>query len=285
MADAPAPSPASVAFTFLVVMAVFFVAWMWSGGPDDPRSKTGILLEPPPPLGTGEVYGELPDIIKIAKNSLPSRYAWGTSISVDNNSGVPTISLAPTATSSALTITGWKMVNSRGMVATIPKATRSFMQGVINSTEDVIVERREEVIVSDTTSPVGVSFKVDRCSGFLEEFQDFNPPLSLSCPSPVELVRARGANPPDASCASYVENLPSCQIGLNSGYSSLSQSCRGYVADTISQQSCVEKFGGRFDFFVPEWRVYLGSPGFFNPASDTIYIFDQDGALVGTSSW
>ncbi len=42
---------------FLGIMAVLFIAWFVSGGPDRVSSHKGPLIKPPEPVSTGEIYG------------------------------------------------------------------------------------------------------------------------------------------------------------------------------------------------------------------------------------
>lgn len=269
----------------IIFFAVFFVAWLLTGGPTDSRSRAGILLDPPSPVGNGKPYGSVPNAFRDISDAMPSPVARHVNFSVGAIGGTRLLFIAPSATTSDMTVSGWHLVNARGAVAEIPLGTKHFVQGVLASGTPITIIRREQAILTDQSSPVGVSFKLDKCSGFLADFQSFAPPLSRSCPSPQELADRAQSYPADAACSQYVANLPSCSTGGAAGLSTLPTSCRSYVGSIVNQRSCAQLFGKDYDFELPEWRVYLGKPGFLSAEHDTIYFYDADNREIGTVSW
>lgn len=77
-------------------------------------------------------------------------------------------------------ITGWTIANAAGAKITLPPATRLFQSGAINFEEAVFLKPGEQAIITFDSSPVGVSFLVNRCSLYLGQFQTFVPPLGVT---------------------------------------------------------------------------------------------------------
>ncbi len=280
-----APPPYTILTMCLVTIVIFFFAWLVTGGPTDSRSRAGILLNPPSPLGSGEPYGAVPNVLQQAVRTLPSPASRRIVLSTGVLAGTRLLFLTPSATTSSIGISDWRLVNGRGAVAQIPLGTERMVQGVLASGTPITLARREQAILGEASSPVGVSFKLDKCSGFLADFQNFTPPLSKTCPSPRALADRALSSPQDEACARYVANLPSCSTGGAAGLSTLSPSCRNYVGSVVNQRSCTKLFGKDYDFSYPEWRVYLGKQGFLSAVHDTIYFYDADNREISSVNW
>ncbi|HEY4493546.1 MAG TPA: hypothetical protein VJB98_02920 [Candidatus Paceibacterota bacterium] len=55
------------------------------------------------------------------------------------------------------------------------------MQGIINEEGAIVLSKPGVVYVSQSESPIGVSFRENKCTGLLNDFQTFEPPLITSC--------------------------------------------------------------------------------------------------------
>jgi len=269
-----------------VIIIIWFV-WFFTGGPERERSQHGLFLKPPAPLDTGETYGELPDLKNEKLFDIKTRtsiFRDEILISDTRNAKEGDVNMeyieikASNTNKDSVYITNWTLKNSLGGIITIGKASKLPYSGKINEENRLFLSRGDKAIISTGRSPLGVSFQVNKCSGYLEQFQNFYPSLSSSCPSiNVQL---------EQECVSYVSTLPSCKIYIDELPSNLSDSCKSYIRNQVNYNSCVETHKNDSDFYKPEWRIYLGKNiEFWNNTSDLIRLYDQSGSLVGTSSY
>ncbi len=130
-----------------------------------------------------------------------------------------------------------------------------------NEVEDPIyVNPGDKIYVVSGKSPVGYSFQVNKCSGYLTQSNTFNPAIYTSCPPPNQ-----GNLPPIPikwrnACYNYLESLPSCFMPLNDLPEDVGPECIGYATTEISYNKCVENHQNDKDFYTKEWRVYLNRP-------------------------
>jgi len=77
-------------------------------------------------------------------------------------------------------VTGWLLAGGAAS-AEIGKAAVLPRQGQINEETSVIITQPARLIISSGESPLGISFRENKCSGLLETFQKFTPPLNHAC--------------------------------------------------------------------------------------------------------
>ena len=83
-----------------------------------------------------------------------------------------------------VTISGWSLQSLYGHSRiTIPTGTRTFTMGQLSPAIPISLEPGDSAIVTTGTSPVGISFKENLCTGYLGQFQIFVPSLEERCPS------------------------------------------------------------------------------------------------------
>lgn len=63
----------------------------------------------------------------------------------------------------------------------IPQGTSHFTAGVVNEVEDILLEPGDTAIIATTESPIGVSFKVNECSGFKQHSNIYSRLANLMC--------------------------------------------------------------------------------------------------------
>jgi len=111
----------------------------------------------------------------------------------------------------ALGISGWSLQSAAsGLRAYIGNAAPVFISGVVNQTAPVFFGIGEHAIVTTGASPVGVSFRENVCTGYLQRFQEFTPPLTTPSAAGASYNECVNAHYADASFA-----LPSWRIYLS----------------------------------------------------------------------
>lgn len=166
---------------------------------------------------------------------------------------------------SSVDISGWTFRNSAGETARL-----SFGN----------VGGGDRVFVSTGFSPTGSSFRVNKCSGYLEQFLDFVPPLALKCPRPSS---EKSYSSLERVCQTFVRTMKPCEIYAKEFPAALSSSCRVYVNTSINHSACVAAHRSDADFYTNEWRIYLNqSRELWADKGETIMLLDAEGNLVGS---
>ena len=188
-----------------------------------------------------------------------------------------------------VTISGWSLQSVvTGNRLQIPLGTSEVHTGVISAVEAITLAPNEYATVVSGTSPLGVSFHTNTCSGYMAQFQTFVPPLPLSCPTPSEELpntldnlRTYGE-----SCIDFVQTLPSCTYHLGSFPSSVSPACRQFVSEALTYNGCVNRHQFDANFSSGSWRIFLGSQSeLWNNSHDVIRLLDAQGRTVDVWSY
>ena len=186
-------------------------------------------------------------------------------------------------------MTGWTLQSAvTGVRMNIPPAASPFLMGVVNAVDPLSLAPGEDAIVVSGPSPVGVSFRENICTGYLQQFQNFTPPLNDSCPDPSDAFPASPENIQKYgdSCFDFVRSLPHCTFPNKSIPSGLSQSCVSFVLNTYNYSSCVSAYRQRPDFKLDTWRIYLSSGvELWRNTHDIIRLLDAQGRTVDVVSY
>lgn len=190
-----------------------------------------------------------------------------------------------TNTKTPVNVTGWtlKSVNS-GSSITIPKGTYLFFTGTVNSEEDIYLNSNETLYLITGISPNGSSFKVNKCSGYLSQFQTFTPYLYTSCPLPRnEDLSSIPKTVKNDACLDYIESFPGCRIQTQNVPANWSYECTSFIYNKINYPSCVNTHKNDKDFYGKEWRVYLKrSEKLWKDRREKIVLYDNVGKIVDT---
>ncbi len=236
--------------------------------------------------GTGE---SLPSDPQTFGNPSPDHgsisLAYGDSTSAPSAQYV--VLQASSANAAPLSLSGWSLQSAQsGMRVALPPATELFVQGAVNTVKNVVLAPGDSAIVAAGFSPVGVSFKENRCAGYLAQFQEFTPPLVTRCPSATSII---GDTPENRAalgdaCFSFMLTLRACQYP-RSFPSDTSPACRSALSDVLSYPSCVRRHAGEADFSNGAWRLFLGASRAPWLAHDTIRLLDEKGQVVDTLTY
>jgi hypothetical protein len=221
-----------------------------------------------------------------AKNSTLSPYKGIISIGSVSRSSNPSqeyITLRSNAsTGTTVDITGWTLISmSTGNSVTIPKGTYLVFANSLNSEENIRLSSGEKVYLITGSSPNGMSFRVNKCSGYLTQFQTFVPSIANSCP------RARNedlSSIPNIisndACFDYINSLPSCKIPSNIPLTWTAE-CTKFLNTKLNYTSCVNDHKNDSDFYKPEWRVYLKrGQSVWKDRREHIVLYDTSGNFV-----
>lgn len=274
----------------IFALALLWVLWFASGGPWSPRVNDPFL-EPPPPIGTGETYNvEKPIGAKDAvtgktieespKGDEISFYGKGNARITDAAREYVEIRASRTNTK-PIKISGWAVKSSvTGKSAVIGNGVYTPVAGGVNPEQPVYLLPGGRAFLTTGRSPKGYSFRLNLCTGYFEEFQDFSPRLPLNCPYP------RNENLPVGltdACFNYIEKIGRCEAQVEPLPLSFSNDplCQEYVAEKINYGGCVDTHKNDPDFYSTEWRVYLGrDQELWKSERETILLLDESGKVV-----
>lgn len=271
--------------------------WFFSGGAEREIARAGIYLKPLAPIDSGQAYGskylseatskkatlalpEAPaDVVKNAEESVMGFFEDAQSaakihgvsllsktLTIDGIAGAQITSpereyiriILPASASKPEKLSGLIVKSGAlGTEAIIPDATVMPLQGVVYRTEPTTLNPGDRAIITTGRSPLGTSFEVNTCSGYLNQFQEYVPDLRRDCPTPLSELRLAG--PYDESmCRDFVDNIPRCTTARTAPPSTLSSSCRTFIVEKLTYNSCVLRHQNDVGFLTGEWRIFLG---------------------------
>lgn len=314
------------AWFFIGIFVFIFLIWAATGGPLHPIAFTGPRLSLPGALGGG-TYLQLPrapynvgggsdsDLLpgssseggsNTTRSSLPTfvggsvfgspspyrnlistnQYVSGAGsadpkneyieIRIAQNAGVP------------VNISGWTLSSeATGNAAIIPKGTEVPANGVINAVQDIVLMPGQRAIIISGQSPIGASFRENKCIGYFSTFQKFSPSLPQNCPSPAnELIDQYGSGYiRDSVCIDYVNTLARCQVVLSPPVK-VSGVCQSFLIKYLNYNGCVEAHRNDADFKGDTWRVYLGrTTSMWRSKHELVKLLDTTGKTVDAFSY
>lgn len=203
-----------------------------------------------------------------------SRYARAIDLSV----GRSLITLrAVFSGPSAIDVTGWTLKSMRrGTTLIVPQAVNIYDPSGLAQEGDILLRAGELLKIHAGQSAIGINFRLNKCTGYLENFNDFSPSLPKSCPNPegdFDLSKVSGA------CQDYIRSLSYCS--LPKGYPNVpawDYSCENYI-DEINFSGCYRRHRFDSDFLSKEWWAW-SRQSFTDPNHDTILLLDKEGKLV-----
>ena len=185
--------------------------------------------------------------------------------------------------SGPIVITGWSLQSAvSGVRGFIGPAADLFVMGTVQSQKAIALEAGASASIASGSSPVGVSFRENLCTGYLSQMQSFAPTLSMRCPAPAESMplTAETIRTFGDRCLDYVHALPTCTYPtILPG--DLSPACRSFIMERLSYNGCVQTHRYKSGFVRNEWRVYLGASGeLWRNAHDVVRLLDAEGRTV-----
>jgi len=188
-----------------------------------------------------------------------------------------------------INISGWSLQSViSGTRVFIPTGVKTFTMGGAGNSGDIYLDPGGSAVIVSGASPVGVSFKENSCTGYLEQFQTFTPLLGAECPLPsdelpatIENIRHYGNE-----CLDFVETLPQCTLYLKTFPNELSSQCQTFVKEALTYNGCVARHQWRPSFEGNNWRIFLAqSLELWNNSRDVIRLLDEKGRTVDVLSY
>ncbi len=145
----------------------------------------------------------------------------------------------------------WKIKNSDDETVDFPQISKIPVFGKINETEPAIFKKNDIIIISLGSSPIGVSFLVNKCFAYLSQFRTFTPVIKTdTCP---KITPTK-----EDSCDNFIKSIPSCTTPTEELPQTLSKNCQNYINAHFNYNGCVAEHENDSDFYSNEWRIFLG---------------------------
>ena len=195
---------------------------------------------------------------------------------VSSNAGVP------------VDISGWTIESeATGNAVVIPQGTSVPRSGIVNAVEDVVLLPGESAYVISGRSPIGASFKENKCTGYYGNFQSFSPSLPLNCPTPVNEFTTyyQGSYIRDDACVNYVNTINRCQVVLSPPVG-LSGACQTFLVKYLNYNGCLDAHQSDSDFKGTTWHVYLArTNSMYRTRNEVVKLLDNSGKTVDAFSY
>ncbi|MCW9054914.1 MAG: hypothetical protein OQJ98_02985 [Candidatus Pacebacteria bacterium] len=187
-----------------------------------------------------------------------------------------------------ISITGWELQSmTTNKAAVIGQATQVSTSGNINIESSVVISAHDRLYITTGQPPTGYSFRVNKCSGYFEQFQDFTPTLSKQCPYAKDELMFADDDPYlfGSECLNYIERLPRCIMPLEALPIGFPNSCALFITEKINYNTCVKNHRDDADFLEDEWRIFLKQSDELWEDRDIIRLLDENGKVVDVFSY
>jgi len=165
--------------------------------------------------------------------------------------------------------------------AGIPQGDRVIDRWRSPKFEDIGLAPNEEALLITGKSPIGVSFRENICTGYLNREKDFMPRLSNQCPRPMDELEAYGLIRLDNDrCYEFVERLGACELPTEEDIPR--GQCMTFVENTFNYNSCVLKHKNQ-PFFTRDgyWYIYFGRNNeLWRGEREIIRLIDENNRVV-----
>ncbi len=191
---------------------------------------------------------------------------------------------AASANTAPVSLTGLALKSAVShLIVTIPRAWRLPYPGGVGEGDAVSLAPGERAYIITGYSPNGMSFRINKCTGFFSQGTSFTPSLPRECPSPAQELSADSAAQLSEACIDYISSFPGCTSpsGALPVHLANDGNCQAYVFKKISYGQCVALHKNEPDFYRGEWRIYLGrGEPVWRARREVIELLDADGKLI-----
>lgn len=161
-----------------------------------------------------------------------------------------------------------------------------------NTDSDIILQAGDRAYLTKGFSPIGISFRTNKCTGYFEENRTFTPGLSMQCPRAMDekLPNFSSVYDRNDECLDIIRRVSTCAT-VNSKFikdlpDTVSADCKNYLTTQINYNTCVATHFSDTTFPGNEYRIYLNKFGsLWRPLHDKINLYDENGLIVSTISY
>ena len=154
-----------------------------------------------------------------------------------------------------ISITGWTLQNRAGQRVLIGRgASVLFPPPAGSAAEPILLRPGDKAIITTGRGPTNVSFRLNWCTGYLDQTRQYIPALARDCPQLSPTLEPELAL--QDACLDYIEReVPRC--AHVDPPITLPPLCREYILEHTRYKSCFEHYRNAEGFFADEWRIFL----------------------------
>lgn len=140
---------------------------------------------------------------------------------------------------------------------------------------NIVLRPGDQAVIYVNTQERKTNFRENLCTGYFDQFSDFNGALYHSCPT-IDVSKRLDFSD---SCINILESIPSCTI-FGSGVI-VENICNQYANTHYNYVGCVQDFKTRSDFYSNRWVVWMQRGiEFFRNDREQIFLKDTEGKVV-----
>ena len=178
----------------------------------------------------------------------------------------------------SINLTNWRIKTNSGALI-IPQAINKYDPFGYAEAGNVILGSGDYLHLYSSKSLPGRNFRLNKCTGYLNNIYTFDPALPKQCPR----VDRQSISSFSGQCQSFILSLRTCQEPtsneINKFVSPLNQSCNELLR-TLNYRGCYDRHNQDDDFLLREWRVWLNKALPLDSQHDRLLLFDEEGLLV-----
>lgn len=264
---------------FLAIIAIFFIIWLAGGGASRPP-QGGLFSTSTPSASNSQ------STISSQGSPYKGKVRLQTSNARESNPKREYVEInAASNNTGPIIISGWTLTGREGLDIAIGTGTILPFLSQINTQYAVSLEPGGKAIIVTGQSPVGTGFRLNTCTGYFNQFQEFNPRLPQECPEiSEENLPGIPLNFYD-NCIDYLRSTSRCIMPL-SVPPSVGNDCVLYISEKANYVGCVTDHKNEPDFYKKEWRLYLGrDKELWANQRDTIILRDDSGRIIDRISY
>lgn len=177
----------------------------------------------------------------------------------------------------AINVSGW-LLRARQGSQIVPQAINVYDPTGLTAESDIILRSVDYLnIYTSSASVIGKNLRMNKCIGYLQNNNNFNPSLPMDCPSPVT-DRSQISNF-TGICQDYLLSFYGCRLpDANVLLPQNDYGCLAYL-DKINYKGCYSDHVSDSDFLSHEFRAWVGG-SFLDSRHDKLELLDRKGLLV-----
>ncbi len=287
--DSEGHSPTKELGIFLLFIFVLAIIWFVQGGSS--KIPQSFLMSPPyavTSISTGEEASSteenLPEAIPGSKTTsfYKGKIFLNAVASRETDPQKEYVKISAYSLAEPALITGWTLMNRRGESFAIGAAASFVFSGQVNIQNPIYLKPNETAVITTGQSPIGTSFRLNICTGYFNQFQEFSPRLAEDCPRLLDSDIP--VNFPNA-CFDFARDLPRCRMPMSIPPEA-GNDCAVLVNEKINYNNCVASHKNEGNFYKPEWRIYLGrDKEIWDNEREYIILRDQEGEIIDVVSY
>ncbi len=217
---------------------------------------------------------------------------WGLGVTDKEDEYITINALA--SNTNNINISGWSLQSMiTGVRVYIQDAVDDVQMHTVNPTYEIELEPEQKAIINTIASPIGVSFKTNICTGYLGQFQEFEPGLEKNCPTPSEQMQPTISNIQllGGECIEFATMLEPCTYLtteiIDDSDVNASKACIEYLRTELTYTSCSARNSKATNYKDnAHWRIFLNQPAtLWSMDYEVIRLLDEAGRTVSVYTY